>query len=145
MLGAFVAWMLLHYLGLATGGRSSWRRSSWALSGIVIERLLISRLYHLDHLYGLLLTFGLALIIQGLFCATNSASRASPTHARRSFAAAEPRLHVPAQLPRLGVVASLVVCLRHLVHDRAHAARRLSARRHREPDAGAAPSASTCR
>ena len=37
------------------------------ISGIVIERLLISRLYHLDHLYGLLLTFGLALILQGLF------------------------------------------------------------------------------
>src|SRR5690606_6656150 len=33
---------------------------------IVLERLMISRLYHLDHLYGLLLTFGLALIIQGL-------------------------------------------------------------------------------
>jgi len=67
MMGAFVAWMLLNYLGV-----SYW----WALLlvplavgafGIVIERLMISRLYHLDHLYGLLLTFGLALIIQGLF------------------------------------------------------------------------------
>jgi branched-chain amino acid transport system permease protein len=34
---------------------------------VILERLLISRLYNLDHLYGLLLTFGLALIIQGLF------------------------------------------------------------------------------
>ncbi|HRO10593.1 branched-chain amino acid ABC transporter permease [Amaricoccus sp.] len=67
MMGAFVAWMLGNYLGLGY-----W----WALviapvvvgaSGIVIERLMLSRLYHLDHLYGLLLTFGLALIIQGLF------------------------------------------------------------------------------
>ena len=66
MLGAFVTWALLHYFGL-----SYW----WALplaplivgaSGIVIEKLFISRLYHLDHLYGLLLTFGLALIIQGV-------------------------------------------------------------------------------
>ena len=66
MLGAFVAWMLLTYLGIGY-----W----WALllvpvlvgiTGVVIERLLISRLYHLDHLYGLLLTCGLALIIQGL-------------------------------------------------------------------------------
>lgn len=66
MLGAFVAWMLLNYLG--TG---YW----WALVlvplavgalGIVLERLMIARLYHLDHLYGLLLTFGLALIMQGL-------------------------------------------------------------------------------
>jgi branched-chain amino acid transport system permease protein len=67
MMGAFVAWMLLTYTGI-----NYW----WALlivpivvgaSGVVIERLMISRLYHLDHLYGLLLTFGLALIIQGLF------------------------------------------------------------------------------
>ena len=36
-------------------------------TGVVLERTMISRLYHLDHLYGLLLTFGLALIIQGLF------------------------------------------------------------------------------
>jgi branched-chain amino acid transport system permease protein len=67
MLGAFVAWMLLNYLGVGY-----W----WALilvpivvgaTGVVVERLMISRLYHLDHLYGLLLTFGLALIIQGVF------------------------------------------------------------------------------
>src|SRR5690349_15988862 len=35
--------------------------------GIVIERTMLSRLYKLDHLYGLLLTFGLALVIQGVF------------------------------------------------------------------------------
>lgn len=67
MMGAFVAWMLLTYMGV-----NYW----WSLllvplvvgaTGIVLERLMISRLYHLDHLYGLLLTFGLALIIQGLF------------------------------------------------------------------------------
>jgi branched-chain amino acid transport system permease protein len=66
MLGAFVAWMLLNYLGIGY-----W----WALIlvpvvvgvfGIVLERLMIAKLYHLDHLYGLLLTFGLALIMQGL-------------------------------------------------------------------------------
>ena len=67
MMGAFVAWMLLTYVGLGY-----W----WALGlaplvvgtfGILLERVLIARLYKLDHLYGLLLTFGLALIIQGLF------------------------------------------------------------------------------
>ena len=67
MMGAFVAWMMLTYFGV-----NYW----WALllvplavgaTGIVLERLMISRLYHLDHLYGLLLTFGLALVIQGLF------------------------------------------------------------------------------
>ncbi|HUP93866.1 MAG TPA: branched-chain amino acid ABC transporter permease [Burkholderiales bacterium] len=67
MMGAFCAWFLLNKLGL-----SYW----WALvlaplivgaTGVVIERLMLSRLYKLDHLYGLLLTFGLALVIQGLF------------------------------------------------------------------------------
>jgi branched-chain amino acid transport system permease protein len=67
MMGAFGAWMFANYLGLGY-----W----WALVlvplvvgaiGIVIERTMLARLYHLDHLYGLLLTFGLALIIQGLF------------------------------------------------------------------------------
>ena len=67
MMGAFVAWMLLGYLGIGY-----W----WALLlaplvvgafGILLERVLIARLYKLDHLYGLLLTFGLALLIQGLF------------------------------------------------------------------------------
>ncbi|HZM44974.1 MAG TPA: branched-chain amino acid ABC transporter permease [Burkholderiales bacterium] len=67
MMGAFCAWVLLNKLGV-----NYW----WALvlapivvgaTGVVIERLMLSRLYQLDHLYGLLLTFGLALIIQGLF------------------------------------------------------------------------------
>ncbi len=38
-----------------------------AIIGMIIERTLLRRLYHLDHLYGLLLTFGLALILEGLF------------------------------------------------------------------------------
>ncbi|NOG70964.1 branched-chain amino acid ABC transporter permease [Roseicella sp. DB1501] len=67
MMGAFAAWMLL-----AWGGIGYW----WALllapiivgiTGVILEKLFISRLYKLDHLYGLLLTFGLALIIEGVF------------------------------------------------------------------------------
>ncbi|WP_342640635.1 branched-chain amino acid ABC transporter permease [Rhodoligotrophos ferricapiens] len=67
MMGAFAAWMTLTYLGL-----NYW----WALIiaplvvgaiGILIERTMIARIAKLDHLYGLLLTFGLALIIQGIF------------------------------------------------------------------------------
>jgi branched-chain amino acid transport system permease protein len=66
MLGAFTAWGLLNYAGIGY-----W----WALLlaplivgafGVVLERLFISKLYKLDHLYGLLLTFGLALILEGL-------------------------------------------------------------------------------
>jgi branched-chain amino acid transport system permease protein len=66
MLGAFVTWALLHYLGLSYWWALPLAPIIVGLSGIVIEKLFISRLYHLDHLYGLLLTFGLALIIQGV-------------------------------------------------------------------------------
>jgi branched-chain amino acid transport system permease protein len=67
MLGAFTAFFLLQYLGL-----DYW----WALlvapivvgiSGMIIERLFLQWIANLDHLYGLLLTFGLALIIEGVF------------------------------------------------------------------------------
>jgi branched-chain amino acid transport system permease protein len=67
MMGAFLAWMLLTYLGINYWMALLLVPLIVGAFGIVIERLLISRLYHLDHLYGLLLTFGLALIIQGLF------------------------------------------------------------------------------
>ncbi|WP_116653972.1 branched-chain amino acid ABC transporter permease [Pelagibacterium sediminicola] len=67
MAGAFVAWMLLTYLGIPYWGALVLSPLLVGAAGIVIERLMIARLYHLDHLYGLLLTFGLALIIQGLF------------------------------------------------------------------------------
>lgn len=67
MMGAFAAYLLLHFLGL-----NYW----WALVltpliigavGVVIERSMLRHLYKLDHIYGLLLTFGLALVIEGLF------------------------------------------------------------------------------
>lgn len=67
MMGAFVAWMLLHYLGIGYWPALLLVPLIMAGTGILLERLMISRLYHLDHLYGLLLTFGIALIIQGLF------------------------------------------------------------------------------
>jgi branched-chain amino acid transport system permease protein len=111
MMGAFVAWLLLNKLGIGY-----W----WALlitpillgaTGVLIERTMLSRLYKLDHLYGLLLTFGLALIIQGLF--------------RNEFGASGMPYRIPAELTgarNLGfmflpnyrawvIVASLVICL----------------------------------
>ena len=111
MMGAFVAYILLNRFGIGY-----W----WSLvivpvvvgaTGVLIERTMLARLYKLDHLYGLLLTFGLALIIQGLF--------------RNEFGSAGNPYQIPAQLTgaqNLGfmfmpnyrawvVVASLVVCL----------------------------------
>jgi branched-chain amino acid transport system permease protein len=67
MMGAFCAWMLLTYFGIPYWGALVLAPIIVGLSGVLIERLFISRLYHLDHLYGLLLTFGLALIVEGLF------------------------------------------------------------------------------
>lgn len=67
MMGAFAAWMLLQFFGIPYWGALILAPLVVGAIGIVLERLLISRLYHLDHLYGLLLTFGLGLIIEGLF------------------------------------------------------------------------------
>jgi len=111
MMGAFVAYLLANKAGIGY-----W----WALAivpvvvgatGVVIERLMLSKLYKLDHLYGLLLTFGLALIIQGLF--------------RNEYGSSGLPYPIPAELSggrNLGfmflpnyrawvIVASLVVCL----------------------------------
>jgi branched-chain amino acid transport system permease protein len=67
MTGAFVAWMLLNYAGIGYWPALILAPLIVGAFGIVLERLMLARLYHLDHLYSLLLTFGLALILQGLF------------------------------------------------------------------------------
>ncbi len=111
MMGAFVAWMALNYLGLNYWAALVVSPLVVGATGIVIERFLLKRIAHLDHLYGLLLTFGLALIIQGLF--------------RNSYGSSGLPYQIPPQLAgghNLGfmflpnyrgwvVIASLVVCL----------------------------------
>jgi branched-chain amino acid transport system permease protein len=67
MMGAFVAWMLLNWAGIGYWWALLLSPLIVGLTGVIIERLLISRLYKLDHLYGLLLTFGVALVIEGIF------------------------------------------------------------------------------
>ncbi len=67
MMGAFLAWMGLEYLGL-----NYWMMLILAplvvgVVGIVIERSMLRWLYRLDHLYGLLLTFGVTLMLEGIF------------------------------------------------------------------------------
>jgi branched-chain amino acid transport system permease protein len=111
MMGAFVAWLALNFLGLGYWQALILAPLVVALAGIVIERTMLCRLYKLDHLYGLLLTFGLALIIEGLF--------------REGYGVSGQPYSVPPQLAggwNLGfmflpiyrgwvVVASLVLCL----------------------------------
>jgi len=67
MMGAFAAWFLLQYTGLGYWWALLIAPVAVGLIGIALERTMLKRLYQLDHLYGLLLTFGLALVIQGLF------------------------------------------------------------------------------
>ena len=111
MMGAFVAYLLLNKLGLGYWWALLLAPLAVGALGVLIERLMLSRLYKLDHLYGLLLTFGLALIIQGLF--------------RNEYGSSGQPYQMPAELAgaqNLGfmflpnyrgwiIVASLVVCL----------------------------------
>ena len=111
MMGAFCAWFLLERFGVGY-----W----WSLllvpllvgaTGVVIERTMLSRLYKLDHLYGLLLTFGLALIVQGLF--TNFyGSSGQPYRLPPEFSGSFNLGFMFLPKYRLWViVASLIVCL----------------------------------
>ena len=67
MMGAMFAWMGLTYFGLNYWVMLVLAPLLVGIFGIIIERLLLRHLYKLDHLYGLLLTFGLTLLIEGFF------------------------------------------------------------------------------
>jgi branched-chain amino acid transport system permease protein len=111
MMGAFAAYFLLQFAGLNYWVALILAPIMVGFTGVVIERLFLQRLYQLDHLYGLLLTFGLALIIQGLF--------------RHQFGSSGLPYQIPAQLTggqNLGfmflpnyrawvIVFSLTICL----------------------------------
>jgi branched-chain amino acid transport system permease protein len=111
MMGAFVAYFLLQYAGIGYWWALLLAPVAVGVVGVVLERFLLKRLYSLDHLYGLLLTFGLGLIIQGIF--------------RNSFGSSGLPYAIPAQLTggrNLGfmvlpnyrawvIVFSLAVCL----------------------------------
>jgi branched-chain amino acid transport system permease protein len=111
MMGAFAAWFLLDKLGVGYWWSLAIAPVVVGATGVIIERTMLSRLYKLDHLYGLLLTFGLALVIQGLF--------------RNEFGSSGLPYRIPDELGgsyNLGfmflpkyrgwvIVASLVVCL----------------------------------
>jgi len=111
MMGAFCAWFLLNKLGLGYWWSLIIAPVAVGAVGVLIERTMLFRLYKLDHLYGLLLTFGLALVIQGLF--------------RNEFGSSGLPYQIPPELAggyNLGfmflpkyrgwvVVASLIVCL----------------------------------
>ncbi|EJL75570.1 branched-chain amino acid ABC transporter permease [Variovorax sp. CF313] len=67
MLGAFVTWGLLEYLGIGYWGAIVIAPLVVAAFGLLFERWMLRRLYTLDHVYALLLTFGVALLMEGAF------------------------------------------------------------------------------
>ena len=67
MVGAFAAWMALDSLGIGYWPALVLAPAAVGLLGMAIERTMLRRLYALDNLYGLLLTFGLTLILEGAF------------------------------------------------------------------------------
>jgi branched-chain amino acid transport system permease protein len=67
MMGAFVGYLLLQKLGLGYWWALALTPLIVGVIGLVIERFMLSRLKQVDHLYGLMLTFGIGLMIQGLF------------------------------------------------------------------------------
>ncbi len=111
MMGAFAAWMLLERLGVGYWWSLLIVPIAIGAFGVLIERTMLSRLYKLDHLYGLLLTFGLALIIQGLFTNTFGSS-GQPYRLPAEFSGAFNLgfMFLPKYRAWV-VVASLVVCL----------------------------------
>jgi len=111
MMGAFCAWFLLEQAGVGYWWSLLLAPVAVGAVGVVIERTMLSRLYQLDHLYGLLLTFGLALIIQGVF--TNYyGSSGQPYRLPEEFAGAFNLgfMFLPKYRAWV-IVASLVVCL----------------------------------
>ena len=67
MTGAMLTWMGLNYFGIGYWWSLLLAPFGVGVVGVIIERSMLQWLYKLDHLYGLLLTFGLALILEGLF------------------------------------------------------------------------------
>jgi branched-chain amino acid transport system permease protein len=67
MMGAFLAWMGLNYFGINYWVMLLVAPLIVGVFGIIIEKTMLRWLYKLDHLYGLLLTFGITLMIEGLF------------------------------------------------------------------------------
>ncbi|CVI63252.1 branched-chain amino acid ABC transporter permease (plasmid) [Agrobacterium leguminum] len=67
MLGAFAAWLLLNYLGVTYWGALILAPFIVGVIAVAMERFMLRRIYNLDHIYGLLLTFGTALLIEGVF------------------------------------------------------------------------------
>ena len=110
MMGAFCAWILLDSFGINYWAALVIAPLLIGILGIVIERLLLKRLYKLDPIYGLLLTFGLALIAEGVFRDRYGVSGQSYAVPEALSGATDIGFMVLPNYRAWVVLASLVVC-----------------------------------
>ncbi|GJJ02505.1 branched-chain amino acid ABC transporter permease [Duganella rhizosphaerae] len=111
MMGAFVAWMGMAYLGLNYWVMLVLAPFIVGVFGIVIEKTMLRWLYKLDHLYGLLLTFGITLLVEGVFRSFYGVS-GQPFQVPEALAGAtDLGFMVLPNYRAWVVVASLAVCL----------------------------------
>jgi branched-chain amino acid transport system permease protein len=111
MMGAFVAWMGMAYFGLSYWVMLVVAPLIVGAFGIVIEKTMLRHLYKLDHLYGLLLTFGITLLVEGVFRSFYGVS-GQPFQVPEALAGAtDLGFMVLPNYRAWVVIASLVVCL----------------------------------
>ncbi len=111
MLGAFVAWIMLDKFGINYWFALVLAPLVVGAFGVVIERLFLKHLYKLDPLYGLLLTFGLALIVEGVFRELYGASGQSYPVPELLQGATDLGFMILPNYRAWVVLVSLVVCL----------------------------------
>ncbi len=111
MMGAFLAWMGLQYFDISYWAMLVIAPILVAVFGIVIEKTMLRWLYRLDHLYGLLLTFGITLIIEGVFRSFYGVSGQPFSVPEQLAGATDLGFMILPNYRAWVVVASLVVCL----------------------------------
>ena len=111
MMGAYAGWILLDSFGVNYWFALILAPLAVGIFGVIIERLFLRHLYKLDPLYGLLLTFGLALIIEGLFRYEYGVSGQSYPTPDLLAGATDLGFMVLPNYRAFVVVASLAVCI----------------------------------
>ncbi len=111
MMGAFLAWMGLNYFGINYWVMLVLAPILVAIFGIVIEKTMLRWLYKLDHLYGLLLTFGITLMIEGVFRSFYGVSGQPYSVPSQLTGATDLGFMMLPNYRAWVVLASLVVCL----------------------------------
>ncbi|AKU23233.1 branched-chain amino acid ABC transporter permease [Massilia sp. MB5] len=111
MMGAFLAWMGMSYFGLSYWVMLIAAPLIVGVLGVLIEKTMLRWLYKLDHLYGLLLTFGITLLIEGLFRSFYGVSGQPFETPSQLQGATDLGFMVMPNYRAWVVVASLVVCI----------------------------------